>query len=344
MTLRKEATGSGESAGSADGPGGANDPQGEPGSAEGTAAATPARVLVVVLHWQASHYTRACLASIRGLHYANYETLLVDNGSPDQSGTAIARQFPEVSLLTLAENRGFAGGCNAAIDYGLKHGAQWIWLLNNDTKVAVDSLELLMAAAATRSDIGALGAVVRTGAGEQFATSGPGQIDFVRAKTYLRRRIPEGQPLVEAEWLSGSNLLLNAEALRRVGRFDEDYFLYFEDTDLCYRLRRHGWQCILVPAAQVEHVGGASTEGKRAYWRAYYYTRNRMLFFFKHKKGPAIVLPLIFIAGHLARHTLVLPFRGEPGRQQLRAELLGLRDYLKGRLGKATCLDWCEQD
>jgi hypothetical protein len=298
----------------------------------------------VVLHWQASHYTRACLASIRGLHYANYETLLVDNGSPDQSGTAIARQFPEVSLLTLAENRGFAGGCNAAIDYGLEHGAQWIWLLNNDTKVAVDSLELLMAAAVTRADAGALGAVVRTGAGEHFATSGPGQIDFVRAKTYLRRRIPEGQQPVEAEWLSGSNLLLNVEALRRVGRFDEDYFLYFEDTDLCYRLRRHGWKCMLVPAAQVEHVGGASTEGKRAYWRAYYYTRNRMLFFFKHKKGPATVLPLIFIAGHLARHTLVLPFRGEPGRHQLRAELLGLRDYLQGRLGKATCLDWCEKD
>ena len=319
-------------------------PLGQPGAEGKPDQGQSPLVWILVLHWQASHYTRACLASLRALTYPNYRILLLDNGSPDQSGGSIARHFPEACLFRLEENLGFAGGCNAGIQYCLERGAEWIWILNNDTKVGLDSLDRLISAAQGNPRAAALGAMVMTGAGEQFVASGPGEIDFRRAKTYLRKEVPGNLPIVDCQWLSGSNLLLRAEAIRQVGGFDEAYFLYFEDTDLCWRLGQSGWRCLLVPAARVEHVGGGSTEGKRTYWRAYYYTRNRLIFFLRYLKGLGRLPALFFIAGHLVRHTLVLPFRGQSGRYQLKAELLGLSDYLGKRLGKASCLDWCEPD
>ncbi len=299
-------------------------------------------VLIVILHWQGSDYTKACLTSLRALAYKNYKVILVDNGSPDNSGSAIAREFPEVTLLETGENLGFSGGCNAGINYCLENEAEWIWLLNNDTTVEPEALSLLVDVAQENSHAAALGAMVVTGQGEQFVTCGAGEIDFLRAKTYLRKTAQPGTQFISCDWLSGSNLLLKAEAIRQVGTFNDDYFLYFEDTDLCLRFRQSGWSCLFVPAARVQHTGCASTSGARSHWRAYYYTRNRLLFFASHTSGLARLPGLINIGGHLLRHAIVLPLRGKTGRKQLKAELLGLKDYLNGRVGKATCLDWCE--
>lgn len=290
-----------------------------------------------MLHWQASHYTRACLASISALTYKNYRVLLVDNGSTDNSGTEIAEQFPKIEYLRLEENVGFAAGCNHGIEYCLESGADWLWLLNDDTNVAPDSLELLMEAARMNPHAGMFGAMVYTGSGEQFVASGVGEIDFTRAKTYLRKQVPDGAQIMTCEWLSGANMLIRAEAIRQVGLFDEDYFIYFEDTDLSYRMARAGWHCILVATARVEHVGTSGESGK-ASWRAYYYTRNRMLFFLRYLHGFTALPALFAIYGHLFRHALVLPFRGENGRQQLRAEYMGLRDYHSRRLGKCEAI------
>jgi GT2 family glycosyltransferase len=274
----------------------------------------------------------------------NHKVLLVDNGSPDNSGADIARQFPEVSLLETGRNLGFSGGCNAGINYCLEQEADWIWLLNNDTKVGHDSLARLMKVAQENKKAGVLGAMVMTGTGDQYVASGAGEIDFLRSKTFLRRSAEAGAEFIDCDWVSGSNLLLRAEALRQSGSFNDDYFLYFEDTELCWRMRQHGWTCLFVPDAKVEHAGGGSTEGSRTYWRAYYYTRNRLLFFAKYTRGAALIPGLINIAGHLVRHAVVLPMRGTHGKLQLKAELLGLKDYLDRRFGKASCLDWCSND
>lgn len=297
-------------------------------------------VWIVVLHWVGDEYTRSCLKSLQQLDYSNYQILLVDNGSPTGSGAKIAGEFENVTLLSSKTNLGFAGGCNLGIEYCHKHGAEWIWLINNDTTADEALLSKLMAIALKNPRAGALGAVVYTGADK--SASGPGEIDFVRAKTYLRATIPANTETVSCDWLSGCNLLLRCAALQQAGNFDEDYFLYFEDTELCHRLRHHNWQCLLVPAASINHAGSASTQGSRAYWRDYYYTRNRLLFFCRNLSGLRLIPALFSMASHLLRHALVLPFRGKKGRQQLRAEYLGLRDYLLGRLGRATCLQWCD--
>lgn len=297
-------------------------------------------VWIVVLHYQGEPLTRACLSSLAALNYPSFRVLLVDNGSLDKAGEAIAGDFPGVDYLPTGENLGFAGGCNAGARYGIAHGAQWIWFVNNDSRVEPNALDLLIAQAQADKQAAAVGALVHTPHAGGYVASGVGEIDFVRAKTLMRKQPQHGVKAQSCEWLSGANLLVRCDVFQSLNGFDEDYFLYFEDTDLCYRLRQAGWHCLLVPDARIYHEGGASTEGSKTIWRTYYYTRNRLLFFRSHLKGARAVLPLLAIAAHHMRHLLVLPFRGEKGRRQLKAELLGMRDYMLNRLGKANCLDW----
>jgi GT2 family glycosyltransferase len=187
---------------------------------------------------------------------------------------------------------------------------------------------------------GVLGALVAEDLSGKNSVGGQGIIDFTHGKTKVKQ--PQTESPVECEWMQGSNFLLRTEALKQVGLFDERYFLYFEDTDLCYRMTQKEWKCMLVPTALIAHIGNASTQDKRRHWRSYYYIRNRFLFFNTYLSGANKVGPQLFMLAHLARHALALPFRGENGRCQLRAEMLGARDYYAGNFGKAKCLDWCE--
>ncbi len=299
-------------------------------------------VWILVLHWRGIDLTRACLESVQKLTYGNRRILLVDNGSTEKDGENLTKEFPQISLLRLTENFGFAGGCNRGMEYCLENNAEYIWLVNNDARAAEDSLSNLVQQAVQKPQVGALsGAVVDSFAADKNrAVAGPGTINFRSAKTKVTSAA--GSDPTYSDWLHGSNLLLRATTLKEVGLFDERYFLYFEDTELCHRINLRGWKCLFVPAAMIEHLGSASTQDSRKHWRSYYYIRNRFLFFSTYSHGVKGLPATLNMLWHVARHALVLPFRGEHGRSQLRAELLGTRDFFEKRFGKATCLQWCE--
>jgi GT2 family glycosyltransferase len=297
-------------------------------------------IWVTVLHYQDAERSKSCLASIHKLLYQPFNILITDNCSPDQSGKELCLAFPDCHYLELPDNLGFAGGANASVNYCLERGASWVWLLNNDTELEADSLSRLLEAAGQDEGAGILGATVYTPHAGGYSRSGTGIFDFRRAKTLERGNIDETARTIACEWISGCNMLFRSTAFKELGGFDENYFLYFEDADLCWRMNQAGWKCLLVPAAKIRHTGTASTPGKLSIWRSYYYTRNRLLFFLKARRGAASIPVLLAVSAHILRHLLVLPFRGESGRRQLRAELLGIRDYFSNRLGKASCLDF----
>ena len=297
-------------------------------------------VYIAVLHYQGADNTRACLKSLRELDYPSFQILVTDNGSPDKSGDLLATEFPQCHHNKNSDNLGFAGGSNSSVNWCIERGAKWIWILNNDTVVDKQALTELMKVADREDRAGILGAAVFTPGKNGYSRSGIGQINFTKAKTFERGVIDDTASSIACQWLSGCNMLIRAEAFSQIGGFDEKYFLYFEDTDLCWRMNAAGWTCLFVPPAVIKHEGSASTQGKLSIWRSYYYTRNRLFFFRSKKKGLSAIPILLAIYSHLFRHCLVLPFRGEDGRRQLRAELLGLKDYLTGKFGKANCLDF----
>ncbi len=296
--------------------------------------------------------TRRCLTSLRARSYQNSHVLLVANGSPDGDSAQLATEFPEVEVLALDRNYGFAGGCNRGMEKALADQADFIWLLNNDAIAKPESIEHLVKAAIANPEAGALGAIVLEGHSSTAEEAGLGEINFKKAKTYLRKTGKEknsSQTSSKQEpggyscsWLSGSNLLLRSSALGKVGLFDERYYLYFEDVELCKRLTDAGFKCLLVPGSTIEHEGNASTQGGLSLWRSYYHSRNRLLFFMQYCSPSQRPIALLSIWGHFLKHCVTLPLRGKAGRARLKAEWLGLNDYYSKRLGPATCLDWCE--
>ncbi len=303
---------------------------------------------VQVLHWRGLDKTRECLRSVLAIDYPNFGVLLVDNGSDTSDHKILKEEFAAIEVLTLDQNYGFAGGSNRGLQHAIDAGADLVWLINNDATVDPETLSGLVQIAVANPSAGALGALVVEGEEKNAPQVGVGAINYLKAKTYLRK-LPvfeshggAVQTIHPCEWLSGSSLLLRSTALKKIGLFDERYYLYFEDVDLCLRLNKGGFACLLVPGSVVHHQGNASTQGGLSLWRAYYHTRNRLLFFMQNTPPSKRPVALLAILAHFFRHCLSLPLKGKAGRAKLYAEWLGLSDYFAGRFGRAKCLDWCE--
>lgn len=339
-----------------------------------------AKVVVLILHWKGIDNTRACVRSLQTLAYKEFAVLVVDNGSSDNDGQVLKAEFDHIHVLRLDRNYGFAGGCNRGMEHilkgtsladgGLGEPPAYIWLLNNDALAQPETLDRLVGALHDNDKAAAAAALVVEGGASNQArvATGLGRIDFAKAKTYLSplpatdagqsakspqninvdsdtgsKSASNDSYAIACDWVTGSNLLLKTSVLAKCGLFDERFFLYFEDVDLCHRLNQAGYQCLLVLDTVIDHEGSASTQGGLSLWRAYYHTRNRLLFFSKNSPPALKGLALTTITMHVVKHCLTLPWRGAAGRAKLRAELLGLRDFYAGDFGEAKCLDWCER-
>jgi GT2 family glycosyltransferase len=224
----------------------------------------PADVTIVVLNWNRAADTLACLASLRQADIDGATVLVVDNGSRDGSVAAVRAQFPDVQVLALAENRGYAGGNNAGIRAALEAGARAVLLLNNDTEVAPDFLlGLRWALDSQPRAAGACSAIHRRDRPEMLDVAFA-EVDF-RQRDAVKIRGVNALPgegfaaRREVDVAVGCSLLLRAEALRAIGLFDEAYFAYHEDVDWCLRARRAGWVLLYEPLSRVFHRGSSST-------------------------------------------------------------------------------------
>lgn len=294
-------------------------------------------VYILILHFRVIENTINCLESLQGLDYSNYKILLVDNGSENKEGAALKSTYRDLEILELEQNLGFSGGCNKGIEYCLEKGAEYIWLLNNDTIVPQNTLRFLVDAMQNDTKAGASGAALLLfdeKTGEIKGKTGKGQINFSKGKTLLKE--PDLKTNISCDWLSGSNLLLRAKTINETGRFNDDYFLYFEDVDLCHRIKAAGWTLLLVPEAGIKHLDGASTKGKLASWRNYYYARNRLYFFSRHTRGFGKLICLTSIFFHMLRRLVIWPFSSQEKKKLLQAEYLGTWHFLQNKRGRAN--------
>ncbi len=265
------------------------------------------KVVVILVNWNNGNDTIACLDSLSGIDYRNYSVVVVDNGSTDGSGEQISTAHPEAKLLRIAPNRGFAGGCNPGMRLALDAGAEFVWLLNNDTVVRPDALTRMVELALLRRQLGGIGSVLRYfGSPERVQVWGGGRVLRVLGVARHFRRAVAAERL---DYVTGASLLLRAEALKDVGLFDERFFLYWEDTDLCFRLREKGWGIAVAEQSSIYHKVGAATGvagfNKRPprYYRAF--NESLVLFFYKHATVPVIPIS-ISLSGRILKWLLLL--------------------------------------
>ena len=228
-------------------------------------------VSAVIVTYNARPWIERPLESIRG---AVSEVILVDHGSTDGTLELVRERFPETRIIE-QENRGFGGGNNTGM---LVASGDYVLLLNPDAWFLGNGLEQLVAFAEAHPEAGVIGPKLLHPDGSlQRSVRGfptPWRIAtefFFLRKLAPRSRVfnafhggPAGHDSVyEAEWLGGACLLVRRAALDSVGGFDEDFFLFSEEVDWCYRFRQHGWKVLFYPGAEVVHVIGISHDPRR---------------------------------------------------------------------------------
>jgi hypothetical protein len=190
------------------------------------------------------------------LDYKEYELLVIDNHSTNDSVERLREFSPNVKIIPLQKNLGFAGGCNVGIRYALARGARYIWLLNNDTKVDSSALRAMVAIAENDSRVGAVGSIIYDMHHPQRIQAwGGGRISLWFGRS---SHCTKETSVAEISYLTGASLLLRGEALEHVGLLDETFFMYWEDADLCLRLRKAGWKLAVATESRVWHKEGAS--------------------------------------------------------------------------------------
>lgn len=244
-------------------------------------------VTIIVLHWLDSARTRACLATLRALEYPDYRIVLVDNGSHNGSLEQLRAEFPSVEVLALPYNHGFAGGVNPAIRAALAAGSAYVLLINNDALVPATLLNDLVQIHQQHPRLGIVTPVaVRADAPERRAGLG------FRVKTYDLELVgwdepdqPDADPQpIELDSVFGAAMLISRALIEQVGLFDERFFFYYEDVDLCVRARAAGFGVAYAPQVRVRHAVAAST-ARIPGLRFFYLGRGRQLFFRKHRTG-----------------------------------------------------------
>lgn len=251
-------------------------------------------VTVVIVNFNGGEVVLHCLAALQQQQFRDFVTVVVDNHSSDASAELIGQQHPWVILQRLSSNKGFAGGVNHALTTSVH--SDLVVLLNPDAYPDPQWLEQLVLAARNHPEYGAFGSRMYSdealhildGVGDVYHVSGlvwrqgHGQQDEDRYNTPAEIFAP-----------CAAAALYRTQALRTIGYFDEDFFLYVEDVDVGFRLRLAGFRSMYVPSAKVRHVGSAIV-GKHSDSQIYHGHRNLVWVFVQNMPGPLfwLLLPL----------------------------------------------------
>ncbi len=232
---------------------------------------------VIVVNWNVRDLLRCCLASVLYPHPhtptppPSLEIIVVDNASTDGSVEMIRAEFPQVSLIANADNRGFPAANNQGIAAAQ---GRYVLLLNPDTEIVGDALTTLVRYMDTHPDVGMVGPQLLhpNGCVQSSRRRFPTLATLFLESTWLESWAPRSllrryyfldQPddvTLDVDWITGAAMLTRREAIQQVGGLDESFFMYSEELDWCRRVKAAGWRVVYHPAAQVVHHVGQSSE------------------------------------------------------------------------------------
>jgi GT2 family glycosyltransferase len=237
----------------------------------------------VVLNWNGWPETQSCVARLLESERKAF-VIVVDNGSRSHPYEEAVAALPGVTLLKTGKNLGYAGGNNHGIRVALGKGAEYVWVLNNDTAPEPDALHELARCAEADPRLGVLTSSVRTPSGElergnafQVADAREWSFDLGSPGEVICEGCSNAAGGHPADIVRGPSLFFRSSALAEVGLFDERYFHYFEEMDLVERLRRKGWRAGFACRSRVEHTHGG-TLSHLTPQSMYYLHRNHFLF------------------------------------------------------------------
>ncbi len=256
-------------------------------------------VSIIFVNWNSDDYLREAVKSVyQQTHSISFEIIVVDNASTAGNIENLRIDFPEICLIRSSENLGFSRANNL----GVKHArGKSILFLNPDTKLLNSAVDILFKQARALPDVGVLGCKllnsdlsVQTSCIQRFPTILNQLLDF----EYFRLKWPtvklwdigplfsDAQDPVEVEMISGACMMINRSVFEEVHFYSEDYFMYAEDLDLCYKIRKRGYRNYYIPPAIAIHHGGKSSGEKKAIqWPAIMKCKAICIFLHKTRGG-----------------------------------------------------------
>ncbi|MGM9994014.1 MAG: glycosyltransferase family 2 protein [Candidatus Avigastranaerophilus sp.] len=261
-------------------------------------------VSVILVSYNTLDLTRNCLKSLyEKTNGVNFEIFVVDNNSKDGSPEMVEREFPDVKLIRNSENKGFGAANNIAIR---KSSAKYILCLNTDTVLTGNSIKQFFDYMEQNPDAGAMGGQLTDINGNPLSSVGffAGTKRLLFSLFGLRYIFPKYyeekfalvkavnyDSITEVDSISGADLFLRKSLIDKIGAFDEQFFMYFEETDLCYRVHKAGYKVIYFPQSRIIHLEGRSFSPSKMQ-----YHRSSMLKYYKKNVGylPYLILKFLF--------------------------------------------------
>lgn len=249
----------------------------------------------IIINYRSLDYTRVCLKSLFEFlpDDQTWEVILIDNNSSDGSAEKLATEFPtKLTLIKNDSNRGFAAANNQGAEIAR---GQFLFFLNSDTEIKSNLLKPIRQLFDRQPELGIIAPLVLGPDGKlQFGACGRRQtlknVIFQKTKTNWRQESRADYYL--SDWVSGAALVIRHDLFNKLDGWDENFFLYLEDSDLCFRVQKAGFEIGLCPAANLVHYGGKSPATNHARRRHYYRSQS---YFFKKHYGPAAAFILKLI-------------------------------------------------
>lgn len=303
------------------------------------------KVFIIVLNYRGKEDTKECVDSILTSTYKNFEIVIVDNHSLDESIFYLKKTFPDIVLLETEKNLGYAGGNNVGINYALNKGADAILILNNDTVIDKNCLKnfVIESKLHPRSALG--GCVYYYDFPSEMQHFG-GVWNSRKGKfTNLPDAHFDSKKSTNLDFITGCALFVPREIFQTAGLFEDSFFLYYEEIDWCFRVRKAGFFCTYVPTPIIFHKESKSFATPKPP-QSYFQWRNR-IFFIKRNFSRAQFYHWIFMKFPKRLLLLILKkslkdldiiFFGNSYEKQVsklsyKASLKGILDYFKGSFG-----------
>jgi len=243
-------------------------------------------VFVLVLSYNGIKWLKDCLPSIFDMDYQNFETVVIDNGSSDGTQDFLREFFPQVQVIALQQNRGYAGGFNAGLEYAAQRDAEYFLIMNNDVEIDTHALSALVEVAKTDVKAGFVtGKVYYFDRRDVIQTVGRREDPITWAGTHIgadEKDIGQYDQIKERLFADDIYTLVSRKMYDEIGGYDPQFFLHCEEFDWQLRAKKAGWKIFYTPQARLWHRGSATTGGAGSPINNYFLERSRMIVIAKH--------------------------------------------------------------
>lgn len=292
------------------------------------------KISIILLNYNGFNDTRDCINSIITKQENNkqfmYDVIVVDNNSSDDSVIKL-KKMNCIKLIESKYNGGFAYGNNIGIKYALENGADYVFLLNNDTIITKDCILKLYSKIKKQKDIGILSSRVMFYDNRDLINYYDGKINWLKGTAVIKDKgkvyKDKGKNFIYTNFMTGCCMLIKKDVFNNVGLLPEEYFMYYEDVDFCVQVNKMGYKMGVCLDSVVYHKESSSSGGYESPFAIQWNTRNRLIFINKYKCCGILTKSFFYIT----RLFVIIKYSIKGKKEQAKAVILGIKEGRKNK-------------